>query len=511
MSNRPRPSGPVNRPPTRRQVVAQQREANIQRRAILAITGAVGLAALLLLAGFIYDRFYQPSVAIKQVNGVTLTRGEYEQLLRATTIQQMAQTLQFSKLFGSNQSFGQSGRFDDQIVQANGALAEIGTSRTRDLPEDETIVSQWVDRQLVEQGAKSQFQIEPSQGEIDQALVAELGSVIETTPAVTATDTLTGTDTLTATTEAATAAATSAATSLPTATSVPTATPEAAQATEQANLIIDELYTEYTNILGSLPQEALERQRTPNMTKEEMAQVMRTNYREQLLRTRVGEALVQNVPADDASTPQQITARHILLQVPRPEPTPEATAEADTTATAEEEATATAEPTPTPKPTVDELEQEFTERKAEADEIYEQLTANPDSFADLAREFSEDPGSKDQGGELPPFDRTGAIIGGEQGQGLVPEFTEAAWALQENQISEPVRSQFGWHIIQRLPEDPQAKLDRLRQTAFDTWLTEQRQQATIEPALTATPTEVPIVTTEEPLSETAAPEATTTP
>lgn len=516
MSNRPRPSGPANRPPTRRQIVAQQREANVQRRAVLAISGAVALAVLLLIAGFVYERFYQPSVKLAQVNDATLTRGQYEQLLRGQTVQQMAQTLQLSKLFGANQSFGQSGRFDEQVVQANSQLATLGTRRDRSTPVDQSIVSQWIDQQVTEQNAKTQFQIEPAQGEVDQALVAELGSLLQT-PTMSSTDTLSETATTEAATEAGTeattsatsAAATAAASAAPTATSVPTATPEAGEATELANQIVDELYTEYTNILDALPQEALPAQRTPHVTKDEMSQVLRTNYRQQLLRARVGEALVKDASAAGDSAPTEITVRHILLQVPKPAPSP-TPGPADATATAEEEATATAEPTPTPKPSVEEVEQQFVERKTEADKIYQELTANPATFADVARATSEDPGSKDQGGELPPFNREGITSGG-QGQGLVKEFVDAAWALKDNEISQPVRTQFGWHIIQRLPEDPKTKLDRLRQEAFTSWLAEKRQQATITPPLTPTPTEVPLVTTDVPTGETALPEATTTP
>jgi peptidyl-prolyl cis-trans isomerase C len=71
-----------------------------------------------------------------------------------------------------------------------------------------------------------------------------------------------------------------------------------------------------------------------------------------------------------------------------------------------------------------------------AREVYEKLAHGSD-FARLAKEYSKDPGSKDQGGELGFFGR---------GQ-MVPQFEEAAFRLKKGEISEPFESQFGWHIV----------------------------------------------------------------
>ncbi|HEY0602523.1 MAG TPA: peptidylprolyl isomerase [Herpetosiphonaceae bacterium] len=509
MSNRPRPSQSPERRPTRRQIAAQQHEANVQRRVVLAIGGAVGLALLLIIGGILYDRLYEPNRTIKTVNNATLTRGDYEALVRSNTIQQIIQGLQFSKLFGANQSLGQTGQFDEQVVQANVQLTEIGTSRSRQTEPDAPTIQQWVDRQILEQNAKQQFNIDPQPGEIDQQVVAQFGSLLESAEPITSTDTTT--DTAETAVAGATSAAATATATTPTATALPTATPEAAQATEQVNQIVDVLYTEYINILDSLPEGALDRQREPHTTKEEMLAVMRDGLREQVIRTKIGEALVAEAPAGEDENPTSIQVRHILLQVPKPSPTPEATEEADATATAEADATPTAEPTPVPTPSAEELEEQFTERKAEADAIYQQLVANPDSFPEVAREKSEDPGSAANGGDLDPFDREGNVVG-QQGQTLVKPFVDAAWALKTNEISQPVRTDFGWHIIQRVPEDPQERLDRLRNEALDKWLEEKRAAATITPPPTATPTvEAPVEETTAPAEETTQPEATTTP
>jgi parvulin-like peptidyl-prolyl isomerase len=458
---------------------------------MLAIGGAVGLALLLIISGIVYDRLIQPTRTLKQVNNEALTRGEYEQFVRANTIQQIIQGLQFNKLLGSGGNAGQTGRFDEQVVQANVRLTEIGTSRDRQQPLDDATVNQWVDRQILVQGAKQQFNVEPQQGEIDQMLVAQYGALLDTASPITSTETTTATETA-ATTAATSAAATSAASS-PTATALPTATPQPAEATEKANQIVDVLYTEYTNILEALPEGAIERQRQAHTTKEEMLNVMRENLREQVIRERVGEALVKEVPANDTAEPTSINTRHILLQVPKP--------------------------TPSPSPSPEELEQLFAQRKTEADALYRQLTANPESFPELARENSDDPGSATNGGTLDPFDREGNVVG-QQGQTLVKPFVDAAWQLKEGEISQPVRTDFGWHIIQRVPEDPKSKLDRLRTEALDKWLEDQRKQATIVPPPTATPTVEPTQPAEttqpaegtaQPAEETAQPATTATP
>jgi len=77
----------------------------------------------------------------------------------------------------------------------------------------------------------------------------------------------------------------------------------------------------------------------------------------------------------------------------------------------------------------------LVKNKARADEIHAQLE-DGGSFAQLARQYSQDTGSKKQGGKLPV----------QQGS-TVPPFDEAAFELDTNELSEPVKTTFGWHII----------------------------------------------------------------
>ncbi len=73
--------------------------------------------------------------------------------------------------------------------------------------------------------------------------------------------------------------------------------------------------------------------------------------------------------------------------------------------------------------------------KKKADELHAEIEDGA-SFAQLARQNSEDTGSKKSGGKLPV----------QQGS-TVPPFDEAAFELDTNELSEPVKTTFGWHII----------------------------------------------------------------
>ena len=144
------------------------------------------------------------------------------------------------------------------------------------------------------------------------------------------------------------------------------------------------------------------------------------------------EALAESVKATPAeidayvkSHPEeQVHARHILISIKTPE-----------------------------APSDDALDK--PQARAKAGELLKRIRAGED-FGSLAKEFSKDPGSKENGGDLGWFGR---------GR-MVPEFEKAAFALQPGQVSDIVESQFGFHIIkvdERRSGDPQQAAEAVQQ------------------------------------------------
>jgi peptidyl-prolyl cis-trans isomerase D len=105
--------------------------------------------------------------------------------------------------------------------------------------------------------------------------------------------------------------------------------------------------------------------------------------------------------------PERAKVRHILIEMPKPGPDGK----------------------------VD--QKGLDEARAKAQDVLKQIKASGD-WAGLAKKYSTDPGSKDKGGELNWI---------EKGQ-TVAEFEKVAFAQNKGQISDPVQSQFGFHIIQ---------------------------------------------------------------
>ena len=114
---------------------------------------------------------------------------------------------------------------------------------------------------------------------------------------------------------------------------------------------------------------------------------------------------------------ERVSARHILIRTPG-SPVPARGGQEDP---ADEAGKAKAE----------------ADAKAKAEQLAARVKAGED-FAKLAKAESDDEGSAVEGGDLGSFTR-GKMVG---------PFEQAAFALKEGEVGQPVRSQFGWHVIQ---------------------------------------------------------------
>jgi len=113
-----------------------------------------------------------------------------------------------------------------------------------------------------------------------------------------------------------------------------------------------------------------------------------------------------NQHQDEYRSPETVTVRHILIKTP----TPDADGKIDPKAVEAE--------------------------KAKAEDVQKQLKAGGD-FGELAKKYSDDPGSAQQGGLLPPITRGRTV----------PEFEQAAFTTPKGQTTGIIRTSYGFHII----------------------------------------------------------------
>ena len=110
---------------------------------------------------------------------------------------------------------------------------------------------------------------------------------------------------------------------------------------------------------------------------------------------------------------------------------------------------------------------DFEKSKAKADQIYAELQGGAD-FAELAKQSSDDPGSKDSGGKL-------TISRGQ----TVPEFDKTSFELEKGEVSRPVKTQYGYHVIEALSPVRPAKttsLDQVKASIRTTLLQQKRNE-----------------------------------
>lgn len=289
------------------------------------------------------------------------------------------------------------------------------------------VLDQMVDEELIREQAQ-QRSITVSTEEVDQAIEESFGyQRTPPTPAPTATTAPSPTPG-----------------GAPTATPFPTSTPVTLEGYQAA----------YKTYLDQLTQQA-------SINDQEFRKIVEISLLER--------KLYDQVSADVPKTEEQLHVQHILVSIRTPEPTPAPTATGQPAPTALPAGAPTPAPTPTPLAPRDE-----SQALARIIEVQQKLGSGTD-FGELAKEYSDDTGSVEKGGDL-------GWIG--KGQGLVQEFEDAAFALQPGQVSNPVKTEFGYHLIKVLERDPAHPLDEytLQQRqyqAYQAWLETIRQQASI--------------------------------
>jgi parvulin-like peptidyl-prolyl isomerase len=463
---------PASQPQTRRASSRRQRELRRQRLVMIVAGSAIGLALLAVLIGVGYEQLWIPSRPVAQAGDATLSRGDYWRERRNDIARRLTQSLQLISMFGSQFS----SQFEGQIPQLDAQVPTI-----RSLPVDEETINGWIDRQVIVQSAAQEFQIQASDGEIAQALAGDLGRVFGPPPAPpTSTTTLTPTAVLSATAVVTAEATPAAADSAPTAqgaagatatpggptappapsetprpTDPPTATPQVDAALKQQDEIIGRLFDAYQQEILRLNPGA-----TAQLTIDDFKAALRDQYLRQAVTFKVEQQLISEASFTTTTDPSSIETRQILISV-----------------------------TTTLSDTQEQRDAAFAARKPAAEAILAELRGGAD-FATVAKEKSDDYATRDQGGDLAAFDKDGKTQSNQQ---MDPAIVEAALALDENEISDLIRTPFGWHIIQvvrKTVDSKETQLQTARSKKFEEWFQQKRAGFEIArfPAQTPSPT-----------------------
>lgn len=400
---------------TKKHIARLERErrqaALIRWIAIAGIVIVVGLLAY----GYIQVNVLQLREPVAEVNGVSITTGEWQERVQL-------QRLNLANLYSQYQFYQQN--FGMDVTQQ---LQEIQFTLQSPDAIGQQVLDQMVDEELIRQEAEKRG-IAVSAAEVEAAIQEAYGFFPDGTPSPTITPTEFALPTLSSqqlTLVPHTATPTEVLTSTPEPTSTPdpsvsptptftaapptpTFVPEGPTATSTP-YTLEGFNTRFGESVADYESSGISEA------------TIRSAYENQLLRDKLQAELTKETPRSE----EQVWARHILV--------------AD-------------------------------EARAKA---VLALLANGTEFEKLARDFSVDTGSGAKGGDLGWFGK-GA---------MVAEFEEAAFSLGIGEISEPVQSQFGYHIIQVLGHDNIAlsppQYEEKRQTAFTEWLAEARETAEI--------------------------------
>lgn len=420
------PARPVTTP-TRKQLSRAERERQLQQY-ILIGTGVVAVLVVLIIGFGVLDQtVLLPRRPVARVLNDEITTEAFQKAVRYYRYQLVSsyfRIAQTAQMFGSDPQSQQY--FQAQAEQVVSKLQNSQTAR-EDLGRE--VINNLIDEQFIRQEAQKRgITVHPD--EIEQQLQESFNYFPNGTPTPTITWTPLPTDIVppTATPNATQAAVLTAAPTLtPTATLVPTPTVTPGPSPTpfpSATPVSAEAYA------TSSAQSFDELNKQAELSREDIKKFIEM----QLLRDKLKEAIAQDVP----TTEEQVHARHILIRSSK---------------------------------TDDDVKK--AEAKKKIDEVVAKLNAGEDWVA-LAAEYSEDPSNAQQGGDLGWF-----------GAGdMVKDFEDAAFKTPVGQVSAPVLSDFGWHIIQVLGHENRplsaSDLEQKRTQAFDEWLAQQRGEGSTD-------------------------------
>ncbi len=434
---------PDNKPVlhTKKHIARLERE-RLQTRIILySFIGVLVIVVGLIAYGYIDQKYLQFRRPVAKVGQVSIPVGEWQarvRMERTRLINQLTMYQQYSQYFGMDLSSQ-----EQQITAQLSDPTTIGQSVLNEMVDEELIRQEAATRgikaspQEVENAIEASFNyfpngsptptITPTTGAFPTLGPDTLALVTLTPTPGTPTATLAATATLGAT-QAPAVTGSPAAAGSPAPSETPTIAPTATETASPTPAFTATPAATFTPEPTATPytKAGYETVYKSSLTKLEEFGLTEAQVR-QLYETNIlRQKLFDIVTADVPRTQDEVWARHILVA---------------------DEATATK---------------------------VRQLLVNGEDFNKVAAQYSTDTGTKDKGGDLGWFGK---------GQ-MVAEFETAAFALKVGEISQPVKSQFGYHIIQVLahanvPLDATA-YDNAKQTAFTDFLKKLREQDKVQ-------------------------------
>jgi parvulin-like peptidyl-prolyl isomerase len=431
--------------PKKKKVVTKKHQARKQREAqqiriIIIATIAVAVIILGLVGyGAIEQLIIRPQKPIAEVGDTVITTREFETRVKYSRVQMLNQAFQY---FSFYQQFGE---FGASFLQNSITLV---TQLNQPVILGNDVLDEMIDAILIREEAEKR-EITVSDEEIDEALQAAFGFYPDGTPTPTITATIISTPTLSETQYALVTP-----TFTPTITETPTETPEVSPTPSEETAPGEEgdpgaSGAESAPAGEGQGEEAAETptpEQSPTITLTPTITSTPTPYTTEVYAEDIKEfnsnyapynfdiddlrgiievdllrkKLIEEVTADLEPVKDEVWARHILV-----------------------------------------------ETEEQALEVLQKLEEGED-WHTLAAEYSIDDSNKFQGGDLGWFDDST----------MVGEFTEAAFSLEIGEISDPVETSFGFHLIQVLGNreiqvEPR-EFEQMKQEAFTTWLNEIR-------------------------------------